>query len=87
MTNILVELSSVKGLFVYSLLNTDSTTSTLCHNPKQKEGTAARTSSATAPAFAYAVSSLLVNVEIICVEEKKINFPVQRKTECAQTLF
>lgn len=38
MTNILVELFSVKGLFVYSLLNTDPTTSTLCHRPKQKEG-------------------------------------------------
>lgn len=38
MTNILVELFSVKGLFVYSLLNTDPTTSTLCHSPKQKEG-------------------------------------------------
>lgn len=38
MTNILVELFSVKGLFVYSLLNTDPTTSTLCHSLKQHEG-------------------------------------------------
>lgn len=48
---------------------------------------AARTSSATAPAFAYAVSSLLVNAEIICVEEKSFNFPVQTKTEPAQSLY
>lgn len=38
MTNILVELFSVKGLFVYFCLNTDPTTSTLCHSPKQQEG-------------------------------------------------
>lgn len=38
MTNILVELFSVKGLFVYFFLNTDPTTSTLCHSPKQQEG-------------------------------------------------
>lgn len=38
MTNVLAELFSVKGLFVYSLLNTDPTTSTLCHSPKQQEG-------------------------------------------------
>lgn len=48
---------------------------------------AARTSSATAPALAYAASSLLVHVEIICAEEKYFNSPTQTKPERAQVLF
>lgn len=55
--------------------------SSLCPPNATTVRIAARTSSATAPALAYAVSSLLVNAEIICVEAKYFNSPIQTKPE------